>query len=286
VRDMRFRWDWLQPVMRAPYVPALGPMPPEAINAELFNAVLDLAQSSAFLPYDKDRRWMETKDEQILAAEVVHTPAETIVPTLSTRGGGLVKLHHYAATDPALDALARLGERLAREHNAAAGHRVIWFSDQPEQAHGRIMVKRFGKADERTPDAVRTLEECPVADTFGAFADEIGPEGFQFLYQRMKAGHQDGPILVAVADDRIVGAVGPLSIVAGPNGRAIQQPAYFAVHPAYRGRGHGRRLWRASMAWGSAHGAEVKVLQAARGSAAEALYSSEGLETYGYVCRE
>ncbi|WP_242906918.1 GNAT family N-acetyltransferase [Actinomadura terrae] len=30
------------------------------------------------------------------------------------------------------------------------------------------------------------------------------------------------------------------------------QPAYFAVHPGYRGRGYGRRLWRASRAWGRA----------------------------------
>ncbi|MUN36455.1 GNAT family N-acetyltransferase [Actinomadura litoris] len=71
----------------------------------------------------------------------------------------------------------------------------------------------------------------------------------------------------------------------GPDGRVIQQPAYFAVHPDYRGRGYGRRLWRASMAWGRARGADVKVLQAARGSAAEALYLAEGLETHGYLCQ-
>ncbi|MFC0041336.1 GNAT family N-acetyltransferase [Actinomadura rayongensis] len=41
---------------------------------------------------------------------------------------------------------------------------------------------------------------------------------------------------MTVADGRIVGAVGPLSTVAGPDGRTIQQPAYFAVHPDYRGR--------------------------------------------------
>jgi GNAT superfamily N-acetyltransferase len=201
------------------------------------------------------------------------------------RGGGSVKLYYYAAHEPDLIALQQFGERIAADHGAVAGSRVVWFSERPGQARGRIMVKRFSADDDRASrDGVHDLAGCPVPDTFGAFADEVGPEGFSFLYQRLKAGHQDGPILVTVADDRIVGGLGPLSTVAGPDGRTIQQPAYFAVHPDYRGRGYGRTLWRASMAWGRTHGADVKILQAAPGSAAEALYVSEGLETYGYVC--
>ncbi|WP_344899565.1 GNAT family N-acetyltransferase [Actinomadura meridiana] len=260
-------------------------MPPEAVCAELFDAVLDVAHSGRFLPFDKDRRWAATKDEWVLVGDIVHTAAETIVPALSTRGGGLVKLYYYGATEPDLPELVCLGERLAKCHSVGAGNRVIWFSDRSDGASGRVMVKRFSSADDRLCNGIQVLADCPVADTFGAFADEIGPEGFQFLYQRMKSGQRDGPTLVSVVDDRVVGAVGPLSTVAGPDGRTIQQPAYFAVHPAYRGLGHGRNLWRASMSWGRTREAEVKVLQASRGSAAEGLYVSEGLETYGYVCQ-
>jgi hypothetical protein len=143
-----------------------------------------------------------------------------------------VKVYYYSASEPDLPTLVRWGERLATSHGAGAGSRVIWFSGRPDGARGRVMVKRFSADDERPGRSVQPLSDCAVADTFGAFADEIGPEGFQFLYQRMKAGHRDGPTLVTVADDRIVGAVGPLTTVAGPDGRVIQQPAYFAVHPA------------------------------------------------------
>lgn len=100
----------------------------------------------------------------------------------------------------------------------------------------------------------------------------------------MKAGHSDGPILVVVDDRRIVGAVGPMSTLIDANGATIQPPQYFAVHPAYRQRGHGRVLWRAAMAWGKNSGAECKVLQALSGSPAERLYLSEGLKTLGFVC--
>ncbi|MFC0041335.1 hypothetical protein [Actinomadura rayongensis] len=80
---MRFRWDWLEPVVRAPYVPTLGPVPPGAVKAELFDSVLGLARTGRFLRFDKDRRWMDTKDEFVILDEVVHTAAETIVPALT-----------------------------------------------------------------------------------------------------------------------------------------------------------------------------------------------------------
>ncbi|RAY14471.1 GNAT family N-acetyltransferase [Actinomadura craniellae] len=251
----------------------------------MFEDVLAVADSGRFLPYDKDRRWSATKDERVLVDAIVHQPDFTIVPTMSVRGGGLIKLHHYARHDPALAELGKLGQALAHEHGAEAGHRIIWFSERPDHARTRLMVKTFTDADEQAVAGVDELEDSAGADTFGAFADEIGPEGFQFLCQRMKAGHRDGPVLVTVADGRIIGAVGPLSVLPGPDRRMIQPPAYFAVHPAYRGRGHGRRLWRASMAWGWRSGAEAKVLQASIGSAAERLYRTEGLETVGFLCQ-
>lgn len=67
------------------------------------------------------------------------------------------------------------------------------------------------------------------------------------------------------------------NILRDRTGLCFQPPQYFAVHPAHRGRGHGRALWRASMAWGRANGAAYKILQAALGSPAEQLYLSEGL---------
>lgn len=146
------------------------------------------------------------------------------------------------------------------------------------------MLKRFSDQDKRCCDRVVNLEDCDVADTFPAFVEQLGADGFSFLYQRLKTALCDGPILVAVDDQRIVGAIGPLGILLDASGARTQPPQYFAVHPGYRNRGHGRALWQAAMAWNVENGAEYKVLQAASGSAAELLYMSEGLSTLGFVC--
>ena len=111
-----------------------------------------------------------------------------------------------------------------------------------------------------------------------------GVDGFAVLHQRIEAGLRDGPILVTVDDRRIVGAIGPMGTLLDAAGTRTQPPQYFAVHPDYRSRGHGRALWRAAMAWGADNGAECKVLQAASGSAAERRYVSEGLFTLGFLC--
>ena len=145
-------------------------------------------------------------------------------------------------------------------------------------------MKTFADQDKRHHDHVVDLEDCDVADTFPAFIEQLGADGFAFLYQRIKTGLSDGPILVAVEDRHIVGAIGPLGILLDATGTRTQPPQYFAVHPDYRHRGHGRALWRAAIAWGAENGAEYKVLQAASGSAAELLYISEGMSTLGFVC--
>ncbi|MGH3721675.1 MAG: GNAT family N-acetyltransferase [Pseudonocardiaceae bacterium] len=281
---MHFRWDWLSPVVRVPYVPTLGPVHPRALSAELFGAVVDVAGTGRFLPYDKDRRWSSTKDEQI-AGGIIHKPGLTIIPTLSTCGHRMVKIYHYGESPP------RTGETVewSRTWSAAFGKargRVIWFQDTPDGASTRLMLKTFGDQDKRKRDNVMELEDCDVADTFPTFADQPGIAGFSFLQQRMKAGLSDGPILVTVEDRRIVGAVGPLGTLTDATGTRMQPPQYFAVHPSYRRKGHGRALWRAAMAWGAENGAEYKVLQAASGSPSELLYLSEGLSTLGFLCEQ
>ncbi|MGH3694554.1 MAG: GNAT family N-acetyltransferase [Pseudonocardiaceae bacterium] len=280
---MRFRWDWLSPMVTVPYVPTLGPVGPRTLSEELFNAVVDIADTDRFLPYDKDQRWASTKDEWLIVDGIIHEPDRTVIPTLSTRGRGLLKVHYYGDSAPIL---SEVTERLYGwcATFGVAGGRVIWFHGTPDGARTRLMLKTFAGQDKCHDSHVMNLKDCDVADTFPAFATQLRADGFAFLYQRIKTGFSDGPILVTVEDRHIVGAIGPLGILLDATGTPTLPPQYFAVHPDYRNRGHGRVLWRAAMAWGAENGAEYKVLQAASGSAAELFYLSEGMSTLGFVC--
>lgn len=255
------------------------------MSADLFNAVVDVANTGRFLPCDKDQRWFAKKDERVLSGEILHSSDRTVIPSVSLRGQGLVRIYHYGAVPDRREA-SEWGQKLAVTHGARGGAKLIWCDQNPQDAKGRLMAKALSYADSKEISGVIELHNCQVADTFKDFAEDshrAGEGGFLFLHQRMLTGQNDGTVLVAVENSRIVGAVGPLSTMTDAVGICFQPPQYFTVLPRFRGRGHGRRLWQASMAWGKAHGATYKVLQAACGSAAETLYLSEGMASLGYL---
>jgi hypothetical protein len=57
-------------MVTVPYVPALGPVGPGALSEELFNAVVGVANTGRFLPYDKDQRWSSMKDERLIVTRL------------------------------------------------------------------------------------------------------------------------------------------------------------------------------------------------------------------------
>lgn len=130
VLNRRFQWNWLSPVVAVPYVPTLGPVGPGALSVELFNAVVDVADTGLFLPYDKDRRWSRMKDELVIVKEIIHEPDRTVIPTFCTRGRGLVKIHYYGNRAPRLSEATDWSRTWCATSGAAAG-RVIWFQKLP-----------------------------------------------------------------------------------------------------------------------------------------------------------
>jgi GNAT superfamily N-acetyltransferase len=281
---MRFREDWLTDVISVPYVPTLGPVHPQADLPQLFEAVTSVAGTGGFLPYDKDRRWFAGKGEQVITGEIIHQPGLTVIPTLDARRG-VLKVYHYAQRAPDLGEVGEMAGKWRATYGAGSA-RLTWVQEHPDGARTRLMLKAYADADQRPRDPhVTELDASTAARTFPSFARDLAADGFGFLCERVMAGKGDGPVLVSVDEDRIVGAVGPLSVMTDAAGRRFVPPQYFAVHPAYRRRGHGRALWDAAMAWGSAIGAEYKVLQAQAGAPAERFYHAQGLSTLGFTCQ-
>jgi GNAT superfamily N-acetyltransferase len=290
---MGIRWDYLQPVMTAPYVPTLGPAHPAAVTPGLFAEVIEIAGTRRFLPHDKDRRWADRKDEQILPEAITQEPGLVMIPTLSTRRDCCVKVHIYSQ-DPrgAMSRAAELGRRLRAEYDAGKG-RLIWFlppgSDpDPVTACTRIQVRTFGPghhAPAPAPGPVRMEEVTgPARATFSVLAEKLAAEGFAFLDARIREQDGVGPVLTCQRDQKIVGAIGPMEIMPDSRGTARLLPQYFGVLPEYRGLGLGRSLWRAAMYWGQQHQAAYQLLQTEVGGASDRLCRSEGLTDLGLVC--
>ncbi|MFJ3612296.1 GNAT family N-acetyltransferase [Streptomyces hydrogenans] len=283
---MLFRWDWLRPVLTAPIVPTLGPVHPDALNVGIFEDTLRAAVTGDFLPYDKDRRWGGEKDEKVLREGVVHQPEHTLVPTLTRRGRGIVKVFAYGPRDSIVEEAAELAAKLASVHDVA-GARVIRPLD-PDTAHPRgtrIQLKDFTTGHCPAPDGpVRPVTAWPTAvqETFAPFAETTAADGLAFLHTQMQAG-RCGPVLTAAVEDRIVGAIGPMEIQPDAIGRPQLMPQYFAVLPEARGQGLGRVLWRAAMHWGQSHDAAYQLLQTEIGGPSDRLCQAEGLTSLGFT---
>ncbi|MER5888618.1 GNAT family N-acetyltransferase [Streptomyces sp. NPDC001941] len=283
---MFFRWDWLRPQLTAPIVPTLGPVHPDALTVGIFEDTLRVAETGDFLPYDKDRRWGGEKDEKVLREDVIHQPERTLIPTLSRRGRGTVKVFAYGLRDSAVDEAAELAAKLAAAHDVVNAKVVRLLPPGTMHPGGtRIQLKDFAAGacpDPGGPVRPVTVWPATVQGTFAPFAEAMAADGLAFLHTQMRAD-RCGPVLAAAVENRIVGAIGPLDVRPDSIGHPQLMPQYFAVLPEARGRGLGRVLWRAAMHWGQSHGAAYQLLQTEVDGPSDHLCQSEGLVSLGFT---
>ncbi|MFJ6786236.1 GNAT family N-acetyltransferase [Streptomyces angustmyceticus] len=283
---MFFRWDWLRPALTAPIVPTLGPVHPDALTVSRFEDTLRVADTGDFLPYDKDQRWGAEKDEKVLREDVVHQPEHTLIPTLTRRGRGTVKVFAYGLRDSLVNEAADRAAKLAAAHGVLNARVVRPLGPETTHARGtRIQLKDFTAGPCPGPDGpVRPVTDWPtvVQETFASFADAMAADGMAFLHAHMLTG-RCGPVLATVVDGRVAGAIGPMEVRPDAIGRHQLMPQYFAVLPEARGQGLGRLLWQAAMHWGQSHGAAYQLLQTEVGGASDRLCKAEGLASLGFT---
>ncbi|MBB6175012.1 GNAT superfamily N-acetyltransferase [Nocardiopsis mwathae] len=272
-------------VFSVPYVPTLGPMHPDTVTSDLWGQVVENSGTGRFLAHDKDARWGGPKGEHVLVDQVRTGDEQTAVPTLLQRGKRrTVRVHLYG--DVNLDQEAEHAAKLAADLGAEHA-RLVRLTPTPQAGRCcRIQLRTFGPGTEAPAvDGITELDRLPseVRATWPDFAEELAGEGFAFLAAHERAGTLDGPVLTVTETGRIVGAIGPMATRPDPLGHARLLPQYFGVLPEYRGRGHGRTLWRAAMAWGYRSGADYQLLQTEVGGTSDRLCRAEGLVALGMV---
>ncbi|MFF5968308.1 GNAT family N-acetyltransferase [Streptomyces collinus] len=285
---MRFRWDWIEPVLSVPYVPTLGPARPDDPLHAMFEAVVAAAGTGEFLPFDKDARWFDSKAEHVLVEHIRHDPHRTLIPTLVQGRSRTVKVHVYGNDPDSRAAGAALARKLAAVHGVPRAC-VVWFLGPhvpAEEVRGigtRVQLKTFDDGPGAKPDVqVLDYKQLREPEWFAAFAGTMKEDGFAFLYDQMRSCTV-GPVLTVVDEGTVAGAIGPMETMGDVSGRARLLPQYFGVLPEYRGLGYGRALWRAAMHWGYEHGAAYQLLQTEVGGTSDRLCAAEGLRSLGFV---
>jgi ribosomal protein S18 acetylase RimI-like enzyme len=161
-------------------------------------------------------------------------------------------------------------------------HRIDAVERQLRERHGESGLRvRSAVGEDRRVESFGQRPEQAEHRTFAAFTEKLAGEGFAFLHSRIDG---IGPVLTAVRDERVVGAIGPMETMPDPNGKARLLPQYFGVFPEYRGLGLGRRLWREAMHQGATNGTDYQLLRTTAGGASDRLCQAEGLTDRGFVC--
>jgi GNAT superfamily N-acetyltransferase len=292
-RTVDLPWSRLGPLLTVPYLPTLGATHPDAVGPQVWADILDIAGTGRWLSHDKDARWGGTKPESVIDSKAGDD--HVLVATLLRRGSGpgTIRVHcHGRATEQTLNEARTLARRLATEHQAGTG-RLVWFlppGHTPQEAATatRMQLRAFDQQAPIPTDSGGTVIAfdtlpAPMAATFAGFAQTMADDGFMFLHQRILTD-DPGPVLTVTADQRVVGAIGPMAILPDPTGHPRLLPQYFGVLPTHRGQGLGRALWRAAMAWGAARGAEYQILNTVVDGASDRLCRTEGLTDLGIVC--
>jgi GNAT superfamily N-acetyltransferase len=261
------------------------------VTADLFADVLAVAGTGRFLPYDKDRRWFDRKDEYVITSDIVQQPSLVLIPAFSARRQRL-RVHVYSQNPHSATGKAvQLAERLSHEHRAATGQVTSFLPPGSELGTGTACTRVYIRTlDPSHPAPAPNSGIIPldhasgsIRAAFGPFGEQMADHGFAFLHARLRQ-QATGPVLSVQRDGKVAGAIGPMETGTDSRGLSALLPQYFGVLAEYRGCGLGRQLWQGAMHWGQQHHARYQLLQAQADSPADALYRSEGLTDLGLIC--
>jgi GNAT superfamily N-acetyltransferase len=269
------------------YLPILGPVYAgnHSVRKVLYD-VLKNSQTDKFLRYDKNARWFTDKRERIILS-AIHFKKHCLIIPVEDHLNNQWKIFCYSQSVPRrvleqwIERLAQIDIRLANQNKIS-----LYFFDslkkRAERDQHSIYLKIIGATDElnTNPSAITTLDKLPsrLKSTLGLLGQEPELAGFSFLAQKIRRDKQDpASVICAVAENQIVGAIGPIDVAYDAWGDKWLLPPYFGVRKKFRSLGYGEKLWKTAMNAARREGALYTLVQNQPGSPAAQFYEKNGL---------
>ncbi len=275
------------------YLPILGPTySMGSVDGLLFD-ILNNSAEEKFLAYDKNRRWLKSKAEKIILAEIVVNDDLLFVPVINTISKNILKIFcygHKPLNDGSIEFINQIVDKIKPIENF--GQCIVYSFVKPWDINQyrchNIYVKKIAGNDKLTHDLddVKYYQDLPqtIQQTFSNLKADSDLDGFDFLWDRYLF-HQRvvSPILCAVKDKMVVGAIGPLDVFNDFYNIQFLLPPYFGVSNNFRGLGYGQKLWQQAMSWAYTSGAQYLLVQNESNSPAAKFYEKQDLIVGGRV---
>jgi hypothetical protein len=221
------------------YVPILGPVYASGNSIQkLLSDVLNNSQTDNFLPYDKNKRWNKNKTERILLEEIIYNDKELYIPVKDTFKN-ILKIFYYSNNsfnDIATTKIKKIYTKTKTFQGSDSLHLYCFKEPKAKTKFTcqNVYLKNITSKDNlfRFPEEINYYDDLhdKVQLTFSDLKKKPELEGFGFLWKKFIAKNKKlSPIICAVLENKIVGAIGPLDIAKDTWNTSFLFPPYFGV---------------------------------------------------------
>lgn len=271
------------------FLPIIGPVyAPDKAFKKILLELLGNAESDKFLSYDKNKRWYKKKPEKILVNHIHVNGNKAIIPTSDKN---FINIFHQSlkpAGGSDIQETREMATRIAKKNDV--GNLFIHFNHAPKSQDNfrcfKIFLKKISSEDiiKKNFDNIKLFDELDISikKSFARLGEEPEMEGFGALWNNyLSKKLLQLPIICAIDNGSIIGAIGPIEIMEDCWGSKFLAPPYFGVVSSHRRQGIGHKLWNSALDMAARLGAKYTLVQNQPGSPAANFYLGEGLVDSG-----
>ena len=226
------------------------------------------------------------KNESIILSEIKINNEEILIPVID-KFRNICKIFYYSnhsLNSESIEKAKKIYNTIKLEYKIGNLH--IYTHQKPMIKKNLIVhniyIKNINSKDKliKTEEQIKYFNKLPneIKKTFSKLGGNIELNNFYFLWKMFILKNKKlKPIICAVVDNKIIGAIGPLDIIRDSEGKMFLLPPNFGILKKNRKHGIGSSLWRSAMYFAFQKGAKYTLVQNIPNSPAAKFYENCGL---------